>query len=64
MCTLGARHQLRSRVSAPATRTAVTTDNPELAEQPAAAGDALRPGEPVGAVLEIEDERSGEQDAD
>ena len=36
----------------------------ELAEQPAAAGDALGPGEPVGALLEVEDERCGEQDAD
>ena len=37
---------------------------PELARDPAAAGDALRPVQPVGAVLEPEDERGSQQDAD
>ena len=38
--------------------------DPELGRDPAAAGDALRPREPVGAVLELEHERRREQDAD
>ena len=33
----------------------------ELADKPAAAGDALRPGEPMGAVLELARERSSER---
>ena len=35
--------------------------HPELRDDPAAARDALRPEQPVGAALQIEDERGGQQ---
>ena len=37
---------------------------PSLVDQPAPARDALRPGKPIRAVLELEDERRRKEDAD
>ena len=47
--------------STPRPPRAAPTASASLVDQPAAAGDALRPGQPVGPALELEHERRGEQ---
>ena len=58
----GVRHHVRAAVSASAaSERRARRRRAELDGDPAPARDALRPGEPVGAVLELEHERRREQ---